>query len=182
MKTKRKFLFLVLLLVIMFSFPSVASAQTDEYGYNAHARTFKGTLTNWEAFMQGLPPTTFDRKATDIIFIERKWDKLFNPMIQGNPPSGVGAWQKAELWEYLSGEKLGWTWQLTLEVVYSPNQPIPGAVLLTPDEIGFTGFYCVVQKEYLIDPYGKKTKIQDFSLKPNIIKRALHGQKGHKEI
>ncbi|MDA8220132.1 MAG: hypothetical protein M0Z35_00130 [Desulfitobacterium hafniense] len=176
MKTRKKSLFMVLLLIIMFSFPSAASAQTDEYGYNAQARTFKGTLANWEAFMQGLPPTAFDCKATDVIFIERKWDKLFDPMIQGNLPSGAGAWQKVDLWEYLSSDKLGWTWHQALEVVYSPNIPIPNAIELTAVEMGATGFYCVVQKEWLIDPNGKRIEIQDFMLKRNIIKRALHGQ------
>lgn len=176
MKARRKLLSIFLLLIMIFSFPSVASAKTNEYGYNAQARTFKGTLANWEAFMQGLPPTPFDWKATDVIFIERKWDKLFDPMIQGNPPSGAGAWQKADLCEYLSGDKLGWTWHQALVVVYSPNTPIPGAIVLTPDEIGFEGFYCVVQKEWLVDPKGKKTEIQDLNFKRNIIKRALNGQ------
>lgn len=176
MKAQQKFLFIVLLLIMVLTFPRVASAHTDEYGYNAKARTFKGTLVNWEAFMQGLPPTTFDWKATDTIFIERKWDKLFDPMIQGNPPSGDGAWQKANLWEYLSGDKLGWTWHQTLVVVYSPNKTIPDAIVLTPDEIGFTGFYCVVQKEWLVDPNGEQTEIQDFMLRRNIIQRAFHGE------
>jgi len=46
--------------------------------------------------------------------------------------------------------------------------------------MGLAGFYCVVQKEWLIDPNGEKTEtetdIEDFMLKRNIIKRALHGQ------
>ncbi|AET66431.1 hypothetical protein Desor_0743 [Desulfosporosinus orientis DSM 765] len=176
MTARRKYLFIFLLLIMMSSLPSVASAKTDEYGYNAEARTFKGTLVNWEAFMQGLPPTTFDWKATDVIFIQRKWDKLFDPMIQGIPPSGAGAWQKAALWEYLSGDKLGWTWHQALEVVYSPDEPIPGAVELKPEEIGFTGFYLVVQKEWLVDPNGEQTEIPDVNIKKSIIKRALKGQ------
>lgn len=176
MKVNRKFLFIVLLLVMVFSFPSVASAHTDEYGYNAQARTFKGTLDNWEALMQGIPPTPFHWKDTDTTFIERKWDKLFDPMLHGDLPLGAGAWQKAKLWEHLSGDQLGWTWHLNLTVVYSPNTPIPGAIELTPEEMGITGFYCVVQKEWLVGPNGEKTEIQDFSLKRNIIKRALHGK------
>jgi len=173
MDANRKFLFIFLLLVMVLSFPSIASAQTNEYGYNAQARTFKGTLDNWEAFMKGLPPTPFDWKETDTVIIERKWDELFDPMIQGNLPSGAGAWEKSEAWEYLSGDQLGWTWHQSLVVVYSPNTPIPGAIVLTPDEMGFTGFYCVVQKEWLVGPKGERTEIQDFSLKRDITKRIL---------
>lgn len=173
MKAQRKYLFIVILFIMVFSFPSIASAKTDEYGYNAHARSFKGTLANWEAFLQGKPPTPFDWNATDVIFIERKWDKLFDPMIQGNPPSAAGAWQKADLWEYLSGDQLGWTWHQALVVVYSPNIPIPDAIELTPEEMGFTGFYLVVQKEWLVGPHGERTEIQDSTIKRNIIKRAL---------
>lgn len=180
MQANRRFCFIILLLVMLLSFPSVASARTNEYGYNAQARTFKGTLDNWEAFINGLPPTPFSWKETDIIFIERKWDKLFDPMLQGNLPSDIGAWEKADLWEYLSGDQLGWTWHQNLAVVYSPNKPIPGAIVLTPDEMGFTGFYCVVQKEWLVGPKGEKTEIQDFSLKRKIMKRALHYKAGSK--
>ena len=178
MKANRNFLFIVLLLVMLFSFPSIASARTNEYGYNAQARTFKGTLNNWEAFINGLPWTPFSWKETDIVFIKRKWDKLFDPMMQGNLPSGPGAWEKADLWEYLSGEQLGWTWHQTLAVVYSPKKPIPGAIVLTPDEMGFVGFYCVIQKEWLVGPNGEKTEIQDFSLKRKLIKRALNHKAG----
>lgn len=177
MKANRKyFSFIVLFLVMAFSFPSVASAQTNEYGYNAQARTFKGTLNNWEAFINGLPPTPFNWKEKDVIFIDRKWDKLFDPMIQGNPPSGTGAWEKAELWEYLSGDQLGWTWHLSLAAVYSPDTPIPGAIVLTSEEMGVTGFYGVEQKEWLVGPKGEKTVLQDSLLNPNIIKRALNVQ------
>jgi hypothetical protein len=64
-------------------------------------------------------------------------------------PSGDGAWQKAELWEYLSGNQLGWTWHLNLEVVYSSNTPILDAIVLPPETMGgFTGFYLVEQKEW----------------------------------
>ncbi|AFQ42803.1 hypothetical protein [Desulfosporosinus meridiei] len=174
MKVRQRSVFLVLLLIMLFSFPSVASAKTDDYGYNPQARSFKGTLDNWEAFMRGAPPTPVDWKAKDVIFIERKWDKRFDPMIQGEPPAAPGAWQKAKLWEYLSGDKLGWTWHQALEVVYSPNRPIPGAIVLTPEEMGIEGFYCVVMEEWLVDPHGKKTIVEDFNLKHNIIKRALH--------
>ncbi|KUO78493.1 MAG: hypothetical protein APF81_22060 [Desulfosporosinus sp. BRH_c37] len=179
MKAKLKIFFIILLIVMILSFPSVASAQTDEYGYNAQARTFKGTLENWEIFLQGevADPITFDWNATNIIFIERKWDKLFDPMILGELPLGAGAWQKVKLWEYLSGDQLGWTWHQAIEIVYSPNTPIPGAIELTADQMLYPGFYCVVQKEWSTDPNGEKTEILDFSLKRNIINRALQWQK-----
>jgi len=176
MKAKKgQVFFLVLLLVMVFSFPGAALAQSDEYGYNAQARTYKGTLDNWDALLAGLPPTPFDPKGTDIVFVKRKWDKLFDPMIHLNLPSGAGAWQKAELWEYLSGNQLGWTWHLDLEVVYSPNTPIPNAIVLSPETVGgFTGFYLVEQKEWLTGPNGEKTVIQDLSVKRRVVKRALH--------
>jgi hypothetical protein len=90
-------------------------------------------------------------------------------------PSGDGAWQKAELWEYLSGNQLGWTWHLNLEVVYSSNTPILDAIVLPPETMGgFTGFYLVEQKEWLVGPDGEKTVIQDFSVNRSTVKRALH--------
>lgn len=177
MKNKLSFLFLGLLLVMMFSFPSVASAQTNEYGYNAEARTFKGTLANWEIFIRGsdLPPIPFTWKDKDTVFIERKWDKLFDPMIHGNPPSGAGAWEQAELWEYLSGDQLGWTWHQSMVVVYSPNTPIPNAMALSSEDMGIEGFYCVLLKDWKVGPHGERVVSQDFSLKNKLIKGALKG-------
>jgi hypothetical protein len=174
MKAKSKFLFIVLILsMLVVAFPGAAFAQTDQYGYDAQARTFKGTLDNWEAFLDGLPPTPFSWKQTDTVFIERNWDKLFDPMVQGNPPSAPGAWEKANLWEYLSGDQLGWTWHQELGVVYSPNTPIPGATALTPEEILFTGFYLVKDDEWLEGPNGEKTIVQDFLIDKGVIKKAL---------
>ncbi|WP_407313008.1 hypothetical protein [Desulfosporosinus sp. SB140] len=177
MRNKRIVLFLGLLLIAMVSFPSVASARTDEYGYNAEARTFKGTLDNWEIFIRGTgaDPIPFTWQDKGIVFIERKWDKRFDPMIQGNPPSSPGAWEKAELWEYLTDDQLGWTWHQTMEVVYSPNTPIPNAIALTPESMGFPGFYCVQQREWLTGPNGETIESQDFSLKNQLIKKALKG-------
>ena len=174
MKAEGKFLFVILLLIMVFSFPRSAFAQTDQYGYDAQKRVYIGTLDNWEAFLQGLPPTPFDWDQKDTIFIERKWDELFDPMIQGNPPSAPGAWQEANLWKYLSGDKLGWTWHQKLKVVYSPYTPIPDAIELSPDEIPFTGFYLVEQKECLKGPNREETIIQDFSVDHDIIKKALN--------
>ncbi|HBP66400.1 MAG TPA: hypothetical protein DD730_19600 [Desulfosporosinus sp.] len=175
MKAKGKCLFMVLLLVMVVSFPGVAFAQSDEYGYNAQARMYKGTLENWDAFLSGLPPAPFDPNGTNIIFVKRKWDKLFDPMVHLSLPSGSGAWQKAELWEYLSGDQLGWTWHLDLEVIYSPNTPILEAIVLEPETVGgFKGYYLVEQKEWLVGPDGEKTVIQDFSVSRSTIKRTLH--------
>lgn len=175
MKVKGKCLFMVLLLILVVSFPGVAFAQFDEYGYNAEARMYKGSLDNWDTFLSGLPPTPFDPNGTDIIFVDRKWNELFDPMVHLDLPTGSGAWQKAELWEYLSGDQLGTTWHLNLEVVYSPNTPIPDAIVLPPEAVGgFSGFYLVEQKEWLAGPDGEKTVIQDFSISRSTIKKALH--------
>lgn len=173
MKVKKKSILFVLIIVLFLSIPSIALAGFDDYGYNAKAKMFKGTMDNWEAFMRGLPPTPWDTKVTDVVYVERKWDKLFDPLLQGQLPLGPGAWQKAKLWQHLSGDQLGWTWHLDLEVVYSPNNPIPGAIILTEQEMGISGFYCVRQEECLKGPNGEKTIIQDLSLKRNIINRAL---------
>lgn len=175
MKAKGKFFFIVLLLVMVISFPGVALAQFDEYGYNAEGRLYKGTLDNWDAFLRGLPSSSYDPKGTDIIFVNRKWDKLFDPMIHGSLPSGTGAWQKAELWEYLSGDQLGWTWHLNLKMVYSPNTPIPGAIVFPPEATGgITGLYGVEFNEWLEGPHGEKTVIENLSINSSIIQRALH--------
>lgn len=173
MKIAKRFVFVVLLLMMVLSLPSTAMAQTDEYGYNAQARMFLGTLDNWEAFLNGTPPTPFNWDDKGVIFIKRRWDILFDPMIQGNPPSSPGAWEQSESWEYLTGDQLGWTWHLNLAVVYSPETPIPGAIKLTPKDMGFTGFYCVLQEEWLIGPQGERTDIQDFSLESDVINKVL---------
>jgi len=173
MKAKSKFLLVILILSMVAVFPSPAFAKTDQYGYDAQARTYKGTLDNWEAFLDGLPPTPFDWKQTDTVFVERKWDKSFDPMVQGKPPLAPGAWQKAKLWEYLSGDKLGSTWHQELEVVYSPNKPIPGAIALTPEEILYTGFYLVENNEWVVGPNGEITTDQDLSVNHKVIKRIL---------
>ncbi|MDP4159103.1 MAG: hypothetical protein Q8911_04960 [Bacillota bacterium] len=175
MKAKGKFLLIVLLLIIVISFPGVALAQFDNYGLDAEGRLYKGTLDNWDALIKGLPPFTYNPKGTDIIFVVRKWDNLFDPMLQGNRPAGTGAWQKVEQWEYLSGNQLGWTWHLDLEVVYSPENPIHGAIVLPPEVIGgFTGFYGVNYNEWLEGPRGEKTVINDFSINRSVIQKALH--------
>ncbi|KJR48801.1 hypothetical protein UF75_0852 [Desulfosporosinus sp. I2] len=174
MKAKGKFLFMVLLLVMLVSFPGVALAQFDDYGYNAEGRLFKGTLDNWEALMMGLPSSPHELNELDTVYVNRQWDKLFDPMIEGSPPSGPGAWQKAELWEYFSGNQLGWTWHLNLEVVYSPNNPIPGAIVLEPEATGFIGFYCVDYYEWMEGPDGEKNVIANLSINRSIIQRALH--------
>ncbi|MDR3599691.1 MAG: hypothetical protein P4L49_04295 [Desulfosporosinus sp.] len=171
MKAQSKFLFILLILSMVVVFPSTAFAKTDQYGYDAQARMYIGTLDNWDAFLDGLPPTTFNWKQTDTIFIERHWDKSFDPMVQGNPPLAPGAWQKARLWEYLSGDKLGWTWHEELNIIYSPNKPIPGATLLTPDEILFTGFYLVEDKEWEVGPNGEEITIQNLSVKHQLMKK-----------
>ncbi|OLN32743.1 hypothetical protein DSOL_1189 [Desulfosporosinus metallidurans] len=45
-----------------------------------------------------------------------------------------------------------------LEIVYSPNIPIPGAILIPMEDMGgFTGFYLVEQDEWLTGPNGEKT-------------------------
>ncbi|ADY57497.1 hypothetical protein Sgly_3233 [Syntrophobotulus glycolicus DSM 8271] len=176
MKATRKLTLIVLLLAIVLSFPGIVLAKTDEYGYNAKARTFKGTLDNWEAFLAGTPPTPYDPKGTDIIFVERKWNILFDPLIKSKKPS-AGAWQKAKLWEYLSGEKLGWTWHLEFEIFYSPKKAIPGAIEVPLEAIGYPGFYVIKQEEWLAGPNGEKEIIQDFSILHNRIKKALNCKK-----
>ena len=175
MKVQKEILFIVLLLIMVVSFPSVAYAKFDNYGYNPEGRLFKGTEDNWEALINGLTPSPYNPKGTDIIFADRKWDRLFDPMIQGNLPLGTGAWEKAKLWEYLSGDQLGWTWHLELELVYSPKTPITGAIVLPPDAVmGYTGFYGVDYNEWLDGPHGEKTIISDFSVNRGVIQKALH--------
>ncbi|MDR3541973.1 MAG: hypothetical protein P4L69_13540 [Desulfosporosinus sp.] len=173
MKVISKFLFIVLILSSVVVFPSTAFAKTDQYGYDARARTFKGTLDNWEAFLEGSLPTPFKWKQTDTVFIERNWDKSFDPMVQGKPPLAPGAWQKVKSWEYLSGDQLGWTWHEELDIIYSPNAPIPGAIALTPEEILFTGFYLVKDKEWSVGPNGEESTDEDLSVNRKVIKRIL---------
>lgn len=175
MKTKKSLLTIILLLAFVLSFPVMASAKTDEYGYNAKARTFKGTMDNWEAFLAGTTPTPYDPKGTDIVFVERSWNRLFDPMIHGDKPICEGAWQKAKLWEYLSGDQLGWSWHLELEILYSPCVKIPEAMEVPAEAMGgYNGFYLIKQKEWLSGPDGEKEMIQDFSVAKSIINQVLH--------
>lgn len=185
MSRRKKFIIFSLLVLIILSVPGTALAGFDEYGYNAKARKFKGTLENWENLLLGRPAVPWDFKAKNVVFLERKWDKRFDAMMSGNPPTAPGAWQKASLWEYLSGDQEGWTWNLELEIVYSPNKPIKGAVELSPQEMGgFTGFYLVHSKEWLKGPKGKKVVIEQTSgksqastLQSSILQRALRFSK-----
>lgn len=172
MKGKKRLIPLALLVLIFSFIPLGAFAAFDDYGYNPQGRVFKGTLDNWEAFIHNQPAASWDPKATDVIFLERKWDKRFEPMLTGNMPF-PGAWQRAKLWQYLSGEQTGWTWRQELEVVYSPNQPITGAMELTENEMGIPGFYCVTLKEWLTGPKGQKVIIEDLSVNSGIIQKAL---------
>ncbi|AFM01383.1 hypothetical protein Desde_3089 [Desulfitobacterium dehalogenans ATCC 51507] len=172
MRGKKRLIPLVLFVIIFLSIPLGAFAAFDDYGYNPQGRMFKGTLENWEAFLHNQPAVSWDPKATDVIFLERKWDKLFDPMLRGDIPL-PGAWQKAKLWQYLSGEQAGWTWHQELEVVYSPNQPIAGAMELTANEMGIPGFYCVTFKEWQTGPKGQKVVIDDLSVNSGIIQKAL---------
>lgn len=48
MSRRKKFIIFSLLVLIILSVPGTALAGFDEYGYNAKARKFKGTLENWE--------------------------------------------------------------------------------------------------------------------------------------
>lgn len=172
MKSKKRLIPFVLF-VLTFSFiPLGAFAAFDDYGYNPQGRSFKGTLDNWEAFIHNQPAAAWDPEATDVMFLERKWDKRFAPMLTGEIPL-QGAWQRAKLWQYLSGEQAGWTWRQELEVVYSPNQPIPGAMELTENEMGIPGFYCVKFKEWVTGPKGQKVTIEDLSVDSGIIQKAL---------
>lgn len=173
MNFKRKYLCIALLISMIITFPAIALAKTDQYGYDAQKRMFIGTLDNWEAFLEDSPPTSFDWNQTDTVFIERQWDKRFDPMIEGKPPSAPGAWQKVRLWEYLSGDQLGWTWHEEMTIVYSPNKAIPGAIALTPEEILFTGFYVVNDKEWLAGPNGEITIEQNLSVKREVFKKVL---------
>ena len=185
MKGKGKILFIVFLLCLMvISFPSSALAKVDSYGLNAQAREFTGTLENWDAMLNGDPPTPYDPKATDVVFVHRKWDKRFDPMLDGELPSASGAWQTAELWEYLSGDQLGWTWHLDFKMVYSPNAPIPGAIAVPTEDMGgdaFTGFYLVENNEWLQGPHGEKTIISELSINNGNLQKALHFKRGNKD-
>jgi hypothetical protein len=173
-KQKKSILFLGLIFVIMLSFPSMALAKADDYGYNAEARMFIGTLDNWEAFLRSEPPTSFNWNETDVTFIERHWDKYFDPMLQGNPPSRAGAWAKAELWKHLSGDQLGWTWHQSMTVVYSPDASIPNAIALSESDMGYDGFYCVQLEEWLTGPKGERIESQNISVKNKLIQGTLH--------
>lgn len=156
--------FILFLLFSIFAFPNSASAKADQYGYNAEARAFRGTLTNWEAFLQNQPPTSFDWKQKDTTFIVRKWDKKFAPFLNGELPL-AGAWEYSYDWEYLSGDQLGWTRHRFLKMVYSPNEPMAGAIASPPESIGITGFYLVRQVEWLTGPHGEKQVSVNFSAK-----------------
>lgn len=59
-------------------------------------------------------------------------------------------------------------------MVYSPNQPIPGAMKLTEHEMGIPGFYCAHFKEWVTGPKGQKVTLEDLSVDSDIIEKALN--------
>ncbi|RNC63169.1 MAG: hypothetical protein AWM53_01555 [Candidatus Dichloromethanomonas elyunquensis] len=175
MSVTKKSVFLLLLLLLVFCIPNVAFAGYDDYGLNKEGRIFIGTMDNWEAYLRSLPPVAVDPNCTDTMFVERKWDKLFDPMMVNHClPLGPGAWQKVKIWQSLTGEQQGWTYHLELEVIYSPNTPIKGAIEIPTEAMGgFSDFYCVEQIEWLTGPHGEKTVSQDLTLKQKAIQQAL---------
>ena len=174
MKLKKWHILIALLLFTVFSFPNVAVAQPDQYGYNAMARTFSGTLDNWESIFAGSPPTPFDWNQKDTTFIVRKWDKKFDPVLKGETPLAAGAWEWSLDWEHMSGDLPGWTRHRFLEMVYSPNVAIPGAKVIPVESVGVPGFYLVRQIEWSTGPNGEHQVNMNFSVRNDVIKTALN--------
>jgi len=133
-------------------------------------------MENWEAFMTAMPAVPWEPNQSNVQYVERKWNNLFDPTIYYNEPLGPGAWQKVHAWENLSGEQAGWTWNLDLYIVYSPYQVIPDAMYLPAEAMGgIDGFYCTTYEEWLKGPNDEKVIIEDLyiSLKNKIINLAL---------
>lgn len=92
-------------------------------------------------------------------------------MMSGQLPAS-GAWQKAKLWEYLSGDQLGCTWHLEFKMVYSPDKPIPGADEV--EDMGVPGFYFVDYDEWISGPKGKKLKADEQEVRSTTVKPSIN--------
>ncbi|MDD4048450.1 MAG: hypothetical protein PHI90_06450 [Clostridia bacterium] len=142
----------ILLSTYLFCIPGqvIAAHGFDEYGYNENARLFVGTFDNWEAFIYGqpsLPPV--EPSATDVLFITRNWNKSFDDAMFHDKPLKDGAWCSSLFHTNLSGAQLGWTSYEYFFYIYS-SVPIPNSIPI----VEMPGFYIIVQKSWLTDPFG----------------------------
>ena len=151
---KHKYLWILLIIALLCA-PASAFAKSgfDDYGYNEKACLFVGTLANWDAFLYGQPPLpAVDPAATDVMFIERQWNKSFDKMMfQGGAPAD-GAYCATNAHMNLSGDQLGWIWHELFAFAFS-SQPIDGALAIE----GMPGFYFITDKVWLTDPDGNET-------------------------
>ncbi|KJS20360.1 MAG: hypothetical protein VR72_15025 [Clostridiaceae bacterium BRH_c20a] len=149
---------IVILLMVILLLPSAAFASFDEYGYNAEANIFNGTLENWDNFIFGNPASPYDQNGTDVEFLVRKWSKGFDNAMFNGQPWVDGAWQQAHMYTYLSGEQLGWTHNTMFKMVYS-SKPITGALEIPITEN--VSLWLIQYKEWFIDPIGNEIEITD---------------------
>jgi len=149
---------IITLLVVLVLLPSAAFAGFDDYGYNAKANIFNGTLENWDNFIFGLPASSYDKNATDVEFLVRKWSKGFDGAMFNGQPWVDGAWQQAHMYTYLSGENLGWTYNTMFKMVYS-SKPVTGALEIPIAED--VNLWLVQYKEWLVDDQGKEIEITE---------------------
>lgn len=160
------------ILVFMLIFTSSAFAKFDEYGYNAKACNFKGTMANWENFVYGRPAEPAEMGQLNVQYLDRKWSKDFDEMMFRGGEFVNGAWQKAHMYEYLSGEQLGWSRHESFKMVYS-STPVEGAMAV--DEM--PGFYIIEYKAWLEDPQGNEIIDFNFHSIPHGLGKGLYKNK-----
>lgn len=160
---KSKIISSILILMLLCA-PSAAYATFNDYGYNAKACIFNGTLENWDNFIFNRPVSPVDLNAKDTMFLVRKWNSSFDKgMFQGKPLVD-GSWQIAHLYQYLSGDMSGWTWNWTFKMVYS-SKYIPGAIVI--DEM--PNFYIIQNNTWYTDPQGNEIPISEYkSIPPSL--------------
>ncbi|KJS84219.1 MAG: hypothetical protein JM58_11410 [Peptococcaceae bacterium BICA1-8] len=149
---------IISLLMVIVLLPSAAFASFNEYGYNAEANIFNGTLENWDNFLFDNPVTPYDQNAKDVQFLVRKWSIDFDNAMFNGQTWVEGAWQQAHMYTYLSGEQLGWTHNTMFKMVYS-SKPITGALEIPiTDQVSL---WLIQYKEWLINPLGNEIQISD---------------------
>ena len=155
---KQKYLWFLLIIALLCA-PAAAFGYTlDEYGLDLDAGLFVGTLDNWDNFFYGQPPSPpVDPSATDVLFMERQWNKSFGNMMFGDGMPADGAYCATNAHMNLSGDQLGWTSHEFFTFAFA-FEPIAGAM---PIE-GMPGFYFITYRVWMTDPAGNETVISEF--------------------
>jgi len=152
---KHKYLWILLILALLCAPAATFGYALDDYGIDIDAGLFVGTLDNWDNFFYGRPPNPpVDPSATDVMFIERQWNKSFGSMMFGDgmPADGAYCATNAHI-----NQADGSIYHEFFAFAFA-FEPIAGAMPID----GMPGFYFITYKVWMTDSDGNQTVISEF--------------------